>query len=275
MLCLGASCVIAPSILGLHAAPALAQDTPEARDVTVARQEFRAGIAAAQAGRWEEAREHFARSYALNPRRSALFNLAGAQARTGQLVAAAESYREYLGEDEERAEEARALLGELEARVPTLRLRVTLADDDALTLDGEPLRRLLLASPIPVDPGAHRVAVTRGEAEVAAQSFEAVEGAAVEVALDVPPPPEPAAIPEVTLPPEQPRRSAPAAAVAVEDPAEVDGEGGDDVLGAWWLWTIVGVVVAGAVVAGVAIALTPGPAPQSDGFGDLEILRVP
>lgn len=37
-----------------------------------------------------------------------------------------------------------------------------------------------------------------------------------------------------------------------------EGDGGEDVLTSWWLWTIVGVVVAGAVV-GAVLATTLGP----------------
>ena len=54
------------------------------------------------------------------------------------------------------------------------------------------------------------------------------------------------------------------------DPIEEES----NVLTEWWLWTIVGVVVVGAVVAGVAIALTPGQPPESDGFG-VDFVRVP
>jgi hypothetical protein len=243
---------------------ALAQAGADPRDVMVARQEFRAGIAAARDGRWAEARDRFARSYELNPRRSALFNLAGAQARTGELVAAAESYRRYLElRDEERAAEAEARLDELTARIPLVTVRASLAEGDALTLDGAPLRRVLLTSPIPVDPGAHRLAVRRDEAEVAAEDFEAPEGARVEVVLDVPRPPVAlAAVPDPADP-----------ALLSDTPSEPD-DGGTNVLTEWWFWTIAGVVVVGAVGTGLAIGLTPGQPPSSNGF-DVDLVRVP
>lgn len=257
----------------LATSPAAAQD---ARDVTVARSEFEAGIGAARAGDWGAARGHFARSYALNPRPSALFNLAGAQAQTGALVAAAESYREYLAHRDERnadrVTEAEGALADLEARIATVTVTLDgLAPGDEVRLDGAPIRSLLLDHAIPLDPGAHRFAVTRDGAEVAAASVDAREGARLTLTIDVPPPPAPTpaeVVSDAPSEPEPPTRPPVA-------PAPTD-DGGEDVLGSWWLWTIVAGVLTlgGAIAIGVAVT-TPGDPPPSVGFAFGTPVRVP
>ncbi len=48
-----------------------------------------------------------------------------------------------------------------------------LAPDDVLRLDGEPLSRAVLEAPLPIDPGAHTLAVSRNNTEIARQSLAA------------------------------------------------------------------------------------------------------
>ncbi|MCA9605246.1 MAG: tetratricopeptide repeat protein [Myxococcales bacterium] len=254
-------------------APAEGERVPS--EAAVAREAFQQGIAAARAGDWPAARAHFERSYALRPRASALFNLAGAQVQTGALVQAAESYREYLGRGDdpsaERAAEAAAALARLEARIPTVRVTATgLEPNDELRLDGDAIDRRLLEGPIPVDPGARRFEVVRDGHVVASEQVDAAEGAHLEVTLDVPPPAPPDL--QVTEPPPDP---APVILPPVTPDPDPPDEG-EDVLGSWWLWTLVGAVVLGGLAAGLAVAFTtPGAPPDSHGFLTSDPVRVP
>ncbi|MGE0784081.1 MAG: tol-pal system YbgF family protein [Sandaracinaceae bacterium] len=265
-------------------APSLARAQPASdAEATVARQEFSLGIEAARTGDWGAARAHFERSYVLSPRPSALFNLAGAQARTGALVAAAESYREYIARRSEPGvegvDEAEASLGELEGRIPLVRVRAALTEGDEVTLDDHALAPALLASPIPVDPGRHRIAVSRGGEEIATSSFDAAEGVHMEVPLDVP---APAVDLDVRDPVDGESHDILRGDAVRRDPLTdpvtdpiVEAPAGENLLEAWWLWTIIGVVVVGAAVGiGLAVGL-PGQPPESDGFLMYEPVRVP
>jgi hypothetical protein len=273
--------VLALSVALALPATAVAQPEadPDARDVSVARTEFRAGVQAARAGDWGAARDHFARSYAINPRASALFNLAGAQLQTGQLVEAAESYREYLGRRTEATAaniaESERVLAELESRIPTVTLRVDdLADGDEVLLDDAVLNPLLLGQPMPLNPGEHRVAVRRAGDVIASETLRATEGARLEASLVAPAPPaprpaEPEPLPAVTSP--EPAETAVSPHVAASSSGSSRGAEGEtdsgSVLEQWWLWTIVGVVVVGAVV-GIYFAIPPSEAPPNRGFPD-------
>ena len=179
-----ASCLLAPS--------ARAQEAEDPALRRAARALAEEGIAAARERRWQDAREAFARSLALFPSAVTRMNLAGAEVRTGALVAAAEDYRRFLREadDEARARHGAAVeaaLASLEPRIPTWTVRASLAEGDVLLLDGEPLREAALGVPLPIDPGPHEVAVRRAERVIAGARFDAAEGQHGTTELDVPP----------------------------------------------------------------------------------------
>src|SRR5947208_298081 len=86
-------------------------DEPTAAEIAMSHEQMNRGLAAAQRGDWIAAREAFARAYALDSRPAVLFDLAGAQTQTGQLLAGAESYRRFLRESPDHQDEARQALG--------------------------------------------------------------------------------------------------------------------------------------------------------------------
>lgn len=211
-----------------------AQDDDDGR----ARALFAEGVAAADAGRWEDARARFEATYALLPLPQVLLNLAGAQAQTGRLTSAAESYRRVIesGDDapDTLRDAARLALGALEPRIPrlVLRLRGAVLEDDRVRLDETVLPPDELEGERPLDPGRHSLVLERGGDELVRQDFRLYEGERLRLDLRVPaPPPPPTEVP----PPEVPE--------------------GDE----WWespvFWAIVGIVVAGGIAIGIAVSI--------------------
>lgn len=230
------------------AAPELARaQAPTAGEVSLARQLFQQGVEAANDNRWEDARSAFARAHGLIRRPLILLNLASAQIRTGRLVEGIESYRRFLREAQTDAElaqrgAAQQALDEARARVPSVRLHVrNLADHDVLVLDGTELSHEVIDAEFPVDPGAHRVVVTRDDVEVASTSFRVAEQEVREVALEAP----------VYVPPMVSRRSG---EVVYVDDERRERDEGSSVLESPWFWVAAGVVVGTGVVAGVLLA---------------------
>lgn len=266
-LTLAAACALAsPS----RAAPAPPSHEPTAAEVSLAREEFQTGMEAVEGQKWEDARAAFARSYALLPRPLTLLNLAGTQAQTGHLVAASESYRQFLREarsapaSAHRADAERAL-ARVETRLGHVELRVDgIAQDDTLTLDGEGLSTATVGLDLPIDPGKHEVLLSRAGAVAARASFDAGEGETQQVTLHPlpapaiaapsaaasPPPPPLALTPSMSPTPrvEQPAWLAPT-------PAEKPPSSGS-VFKSPWFWTAAGVVVGAAVTVGVLASRT-------------------
>lgn len=267
VLALIASCVLAAS------APALAQRAPTASETALARQEFDAGLRAARDTRWEEARQHFARSHELAPRPVTLLNLAGAQAQTGQVVAATESYRRFLAtaNDRDKAryrEEVERALAAADARIGRAELRITgLAESDAVQLDGTEISRASLALALPLDPGPHVVAVLRADTEVGRTTFTVAEGGSNPVALEVPP----ATVATVPSPEEaargvaldSPRDATPE--TRADDRRGTPSDEGGGLLSSPWFWIVTGVVVAGAATATVLLVTQESPADPFQG----------
>jgi hypothetical protein len=220
-----------------RAAPAVpARTDAPAAEVTLAREQFRLGVAAARENRWWDALEAFRRSYELQPRPATLLNLAGALAETGKLVEAAEAYRRFVLEADGRAAEqvpaAQEAIASLEQRIARVTLVVeNLGRNDRVLLDDVPLASAALGTDLPVDPGAHVLRVERGDREIGRTDFEVTEGQRrVEpIRLRVAPPAED------------------------EERDGGDGESGGSVFSSPWFWVITGVVVVGAGV-GIGVA---------------------
>jgi hypothetical protein len=171
---------------------ASAQATPSPAEVSLARQEFMAGVQGARTGAWQAAFDHFQRSYALYPHPETLFNMAGAERRLGQLVAAAESYHAYLRLPEahttpDNRSYAEQALAELSAAMAHVELRVAgVTSTDRVALDGVPLNRAALSAELPVDPGKHVLTVQRDGDEVLRREFWAEPGQVLELSAHLP-----------------------------------------------------------------------------------------
>ncbi len=173
-------------------------------DVTAARDLFREGAKQAEAGQWEAARDHFARSLRYKRAALTLYNLGIAQQETGHLVDGIESFRAFLALPAEPATQAyvepvRAVIAQLEARLVEVDLDVRPKGLRGLLLrlDGREVRPA--AGPQKLDPGRHEIlAVAPGFFDLRLTT-SVVEGtrATVAVAL-VPAAPPPA--PRLGLP---------------------------------------------------------------------------
>lgn len=227
-------------------APELAH-AQRASEAVLAREQFRAGVAAARAERWPEAADAFQRSYELSPRPLTLLNLAGAYAQTERLVEAVEAYRMFLMEREgvtsRMRDDAEAQLASLEPRIPRARITVLgPTDGDIVRLDEYELSAASLDQPLPVNPGAHTVSLQRGSQEPIIVPFSLEEGTTEDVLLDA-----------RTL-----RVAAPAAALRSEEPRASGSSGSltDDPI--FWLVLVGSVVVVGGVVTGVVLGTQSG-----------------
>lgn len=163
---------------------------PSAEAQEVARRLFREGVEAAQAERWDVARERFARAAQLRDAPLIRFNLALASRNTGRLVEAIDQYRHFLQDPQSRTEPERLAAAQQELAVlePRLaRLRVTVTGDTprAFTLDGRAQQVALLGEDIPVDPGPHTIDVVgeTGDHQVREGALYEGERSLVEVAL--------------------------------------------------------------------------------------------
>lgn len=225
--------------VALGATDARAQSGSGASLTGAARDLFREGVQAAEAGRWEDARAAFERSYELAPRDATLLNLAVALGQTGRLVAAIEAYRRFLAraDDAARAQggaHARDAVAALEARIAHVSLTVRgLEEGDVVALDEVPIAHAAMGLDLPVDPGAHVVTITRDGRECARRALELSESARrdLEVVATCPPPP---VEPDLSLPP---------------TPAEPEDRGEDPAP-----WIALGVGAGVAVIAGIVIA---------------------
>lgn len=240
--CLGSLALIAPLGVAAQSADELAE----------ARRLFTAGLEAAEAHRWQEARDLFEQSLAVTERASTLLNLAAAQAETGAVVEAAASYRRFLeiatGRDARHRDEAEEALARVEARIAHLELDTTLLlPGDRVEVDELTIVAGALDTPLGLDAGTHRITVRRDEAQVFDQTVALTEGARLALAIEIAERVEAAPAEPVDEP-------APVALPPATRP--IDGGGNDDAV---WigLGVTAGVLVALGVVVGVVFATMP------------------
>lgn len=219
---------------------------------------FEQGLAHAEAERWQEAREAFEQALAITERPSILLNLATAQAETGALLASAASYRRFLEiattrDQRQNREEATRALAAVEARLGHLALDVTgLAADDVVRVDDVDV--VVGATPIVVDPGAHRIVVRRGSRDVRVERVTVAEGQTETVALRVPD-----------------LRPTRVAETTGSEPTEVPvtPSGGDDSLAiGLGVGLGVGALVIAGVIVGVVVATSSPAAPYQGNVGE-------
>lgn len=213
--------------------------------------------------RYAEACPRFAESQRLEPKLGTLLNLAVCHERVGKIATAWAEYtsvatiarREGVKDREEFARQQVAILAKKLARV-TLQSGAS-PSDPTVTLDDQPLDRAALNTPLPIDPGKHRVGAT-APGKIAWSTAIEVPAESADLAVPIPaleaapapkepvaPPPAPSTPTPIAAEPLRP--IAPPAHLVTLEPARTD-------------WTVAyagfGVGVAGALVGAVTGGFT-------------------
>jgi len=244
-----------------------AAQEPSRAEVAAARRLFRQGMAAGREENWAEARDAFAQAYAIAPRPRMLLNLGSAQMQTGQLLEATETYQTFLrtatgSRDAQYREGVQEELAGLEERTPRINIEVQgLGGNDEVRVDDGAISRAVLGVELPLNPGAHSVAVFRGGTEVAREDLDLAEGQRRAVALNAG-----ATLPAPSLPNQDVENGDDL--LAPDD----DGDSGG-ILTSPWFWGGVGAAVVTGVIIAVVVASSGGSADrQSGNFGDGRLL---
>jgi hypothetical protein len=213
---------------------------------------YRAGVDAASAGRWAEARQKFSEAVAMRVSPKVCFSLAQADEQLGLVASAAADYTRAL-ESARALGDAEVVKAALQAgaaiapRVPYVRILVTGATDATASLDGAPIA---VGAPIPVDPGAHKLLVRAAGMRDVASSIALGERQQLDFPVLLEPiPPSPSAPPNATTP-VTPIAPAPATTQA---PAPAPAPRNDP-SSEWRPWRTVALVSAGAGVLALGIS---------------------
>lgn len=196
-----------------------------------ARELFRQGLELADEAQWIDAADRFERALALVDSTVVRVNLSRSYLHLGRLVEADDLARSVLAADVDDgvAEAAREVREFARARVGRLRVVLRGGPDDArVSVSGRTVARDELPGPVAVDPGLHRVQVVQGERVLAEDEIRVAEDEEVEIELSV--------------------------AGGLDEPGPFDPPPPPDrpsLARRWWLWALVGAVVAGAVVGAV------------------------
>jgi tetratricopeptide (TPR) repeat protein len=190
----------------------------------VARAHFRTGQAYYKNGRYAEAAREFEEAFRLFGRSEILYDVAKSHDGAGDFVRARAAYRRYLVAEPNSAEREgiEVRIKELSQHVATVTLRAKVAGA-IVRLDGQPVGATPLAEPLELNPGRRRLEVVREGHATWTRELDVIGGAGA-LTLDV----DLVELAPITWP----SRRKP-------------------IYKQWWLWTAVGVVVAGAVVGGV------------------------
>jgi hypothetical protein len=214
-------------VLCVDSAPAFAQSATE--DIRGAARSLANHAADAyDAGDYPKAADLFRRAYALVPVPSLSIYLARSLEKSGRLLEALDAYqltaRSGVGADSPEpfrraVRDAGEAIDQLEPRIPRVKIVVSGdgADDPRLevTIDGRPVKSLLVGVEFPVDPGDHQFRATtpNGASAVGSATFGEGERKTIEIQLEggaSPPTPTEASAPA----PSQPLTTEPMAAEA-------------------------------------------------------------
>jgi hypothetical protein len=230
------------SVLPAHGARA-----QNAQATAMARALFEEGVALADQAKWAEAVDRFQRAQSLKPTPAIAFNLASALAETGKIIESSELLAT-LAHDPTTPPalklECEAKLAEVSARRAFIVVQVEHAPGDAtVEVDGHMWPRAAWGVASPVDPGNHLVIGRTGTVEATRAELTLAAGERRNLALSWPQPEAKGPTREAE---DQPMQKAPA-----EHPRDDTRR---PLYKNWVLWTCVGAVVAGGVVAGVLLA---------------------
>jgi hypothetical protein len=183
------------ALVGALAAAALTTDAhaQSAADVAAARELFVAGSKLSKEGRWEEAKERFAKSLALKPAPITLFSLGIAQQHSGELVEALESFRAFLiardAATTDYRQPAEQAVAELERRVARIQIRIDPPNANGLRvrIDDVDVNIAALDLPRLVNPGHRTFRAQADGYEPAISAIDVAEGQSGDITLSLAP----------------------------------------------------------------------------------------
>lgn len=233
--------------LGLSSAHA---QTPQ--EIALARSLFEEGVALADSADWSGAADRFARAYAIKPTAGIAFNYASALIELGKLVEASELLRavarDPAASDALRAESEQKLAS-IQSRIAYLTVHVTgdYGPKARVSLDEHDLPKVAWGVASPIDPGSHSVRLLVGDTELDRKELTLAEAERSEVTLS-------------GHMPTSHETSAPSVALVPVPNANHSehNEARRPLHKNWMLWTGVGLVVAGGVVAAVLLTRDGG-----------------
>jgi len=185
---------VASLAVGLLARPTLAHAEPSAGDLATARTALKEGLALREKGDLLGALGRFTTAFDLVQTPVTGFELGKTHLLMGHVMQAHEMFQK-IGrippalEESERSAAARAeairLSGDLEPRIPTLRIRVKLPPDATATvrIDDDAIVTTGAVTPRAVDPGKHVVVARAGDGPEQRVTIELAEGETKDVEL--------------------------------------------------------------------------------------------
>ena len=211
------------ALLGVALAASTARAAPSEVEVRAARQLFVDAEKDEDAGRWAEALDKLRRVAQVKLTAGIHYHVALCEEHLGHLAAALDEYTS--AEGQARAENAQDVLrlvgkriGDLGPRVPRLTIRLVPDVGDAVvTLDGASVSHAVLGTPLPVDPGEHRIEASAPNRPALGQSVTVRERDVTAIDLELPEPPPPRPAPARVAPP---AAELPAAPPPLPPPAE-------------------------------------------------------
>ena len=260
--------IVMMTLMTAGAALAQSAESSSAAKLPLARRLYDEGMDAANNGSWSLAYDRFKASYELAPRVMTLFNLAGAQAQTGRLVEATESYRRYLRETADgRYPELRSYasnqLESIGKQIAQVTLDVpSIEPHDTIVIDEIEFPHAALHQPIPMNPGTHVARILRGASVLATHTVTLASGATESIQLDLPAKQLDLGIHEPVSPP--PVNPPVVTSPYVTSAAIASNADRHDSNHAWlrspWLWSIAAVVVAGSATGAYLLTRPDGAA---------------
>ncbi|MBK6516652.1 MAG: PEGA domain-containing protein [Polyangiaceae bacterium] len=155
----------------------------------VARTRFKDGVAAYDAGRYEEARTAFEQAYTLSQSPAVLLNLGLAESKTNRCVAGGNHLLKFLREHKEITPEQRtaaaAGIEDCKKKVGLIAITVDAAGAE-VSVDGASVGKSPVADPVFVEPGTHAVIATLS-GRTASTSVEAKKGQTTVATITVKP----------------------------------------------------------------------------------------
>jgi hypothetical protein len=209
-------------------------------EIALARALFEEGVGLADKGDWAGAADRFERAYTLKPTSGIAFNWASALAATGKLTQACELLEGVSRDPKAAAElkqDSEKKLAEIGPRRPRLKLHVdpSIAERSTVNVDGKAWPRAVWDIAVPVDPGEHVAVAQDGERELARAEITLAERESTELGLGT----------------EAQTSSAENRGLPQDAGDRKPAKERKPLYKNWILWTCVGAVVVGGVVAAV------------------------